>query len=282
MACWGDHLDVDRAAADAAYCQARRDLLAEHGLGCWAISHYLAGQLVCDLNDERSDAFAHDDLKGDPEAKRRWAVATMQNTARAAKNLGVSVVCGFTGSSIWHLPYSFPPVPVSMIERGYRQFADLWHPILDVFEERGVRFALEVHPTEIAFDIVTAHRALEAIGRREVFGFNFDPSHLEWQGIDPVEFIHEFPDRIYHVHLKDAAARVTRLPAGHPEGFVEAFANIYRNVCDTIRTRIQGVEPDPLAHDFPSVDDGLRSMLFIDTVVKSARGSRKWTRVPRA
>ncbi len=206
LACWGDHLDVDRAAADAAYCQARRDLLAEHGLGCWAISHHLAGQLVCDLNDdERSDSFAPDDLKGDPEAKRRWAMTTMQNTARAAKNLGVPVVCGFTGSSIWHLIYSFPPVPPSMIDRGYRQFADLWHPILDVFEECGVRFALEVHPTEIAFDIVTAHRALEAIGRREVFGFNFDPSHLEWQGIDPVQFLHEFPDRIYHVHMKDAA-----------------------------------------------------------------------------
>ena len=282
LACWGAHLDVDRAANDQAYCDARTALLAAHDLGCWAISHHLAGQLVCDLNDARSDAFAPAATHGNPDAKREWAVETMKNTARAARNLGVPVVCGFTGSSIWHLLYSFPPVTPEMIDAGYRQFAELWHPILDVFDEGGVRFALEVHPTEIAFDIVSAHRALEALDRREAFGFNFDPSHLEWQGIDPVEFIHEFPDRIYHVHLKDAAARVTRLPAGHPEGFVEAFANIYRNVCDTIRTRIQGVEPDPLAHDFPSVDDGLRSMLFIDTVVKSARGSRKWTRVPRA
>ena len=208
LACWGDHLDVDRAASDVGYCQARRALLAEHGLGCWAISHHLAGQLVCDLNDERSDSFAPDDLAGDPEAKRRWAVATMQNTARAAKNLGVPVVCGFTGSSIWHLLYSFPPVRAATIEQGYRQFADLWNPILDVFEECGVRFALEVHPTEIAFDIVTAQRALDAIGRRDVFGFNFDPSHLEWQGIDPARFVDEFPDRIFHVHMKDAA--VTR------------------------------------------------------------------------
>ena len=205
LACWGDHLDVDRAAADTDYCAERKELLAAENLGCWAISHHLAGQLVCDPNDERSDAFAPDKLAGDPEAKRTWAVETMKNAARAARNLGVPVVCGFTGSSIWHLLYSFPPVSPQTIEAGFERFAALWHPILDVFEENGVKFALEVHPTEIAFDIVTAARALDAIGRRDVFGFNFDPSHLKWQGIDPVRFIEEFPDRIYHVHMKDAA-----------------------------------------------------------------------------
>ena len=205
LACWGDHLDVERAAVDAAYCEDRRRLLAEHELGCWAISHHLAGQLVCDLNDERSDAFAPDRVRGDPDAKRTWAIETMQNTARAARNLGIDVVCGFTGSPIWHLLYSFPPVSDEMIAAGYRRFAELWHPILDVFDQCGVRFALEVHPTEIAFDIVTARRALEAIDRRRAFGFNFDPSHLQWQGMEPARFIDEFPDRIYHVHMKDAA-----------------------------------------------------------------------------
>jgi sugar phosphate isomerase/epimerase len=128
----------------------------------------------------------------------------MKNAARAAQQLGVGVVNGFTGSSIWPYLYSFPPVPDSMLDEGYKQFAERFNPILDVFGECGVRFALEVHPTEIAFDIPTARRALDAIGDREEFGFNFDPSHLLWQGIDPVEFIREFPDRIYHVHIKDA------------------------------------------------------------------------------
>ena len=91
-----------------------------------------------------------------------------------------------------------------MIDAGYKQFAERWNPILDVFAECGVRFALEVHPGEIAYDTITAQRTLEAIGRREEFGFNFDPSHLHWQGVDPVEFIRAFPDRIYHVHVKDA------------------------------------------------------------------------------
>ena len=205
LACWGDHFEVDRAAKDVGYCEDLKAMLGEHGLGCWAISNHLAGQLVCDLNDERSDAFAPEELAGDPEGKREWAVETMKQTARAARNFGVSVVNGFTGSSIWHLLYSFPPASDEMIDRGYEFFREMWTPILDVFEECEVNFALEVHPTEIAFDIYSARRALEAIGNRENFGFNYDPSHLIWQGMDPAKFIDEFSDRIYHVHMKDAA-----------------------------------------------------------------------------
>jgi sugar phosphate isomerase/epimerase len=126
------------------------------------------------------------------------------NTARAAQKFGVEIVNGFTGSSIWPLLYSFPPVPEKMIEAGFELLAERFNPILDVFGECGVKFALEVHPTEIAFDLYTAERALKALDYREEFGFNFDPSHLHWQGVDPVEFIRAFPDRIYHVHVKDA------------------------------------------------------------------------------
>jgi sugar phosphate isomerase/epimerase len=102
------------------------------------------------------------------------------------------------------LNYSFPPVSAKMIDAGFELLAERFNPILDVFAECGVKFALEVHPTEIAFDLYTAQRALEALDHREEFGFNFDPSHLHWQGVDPVEFLRAFPDRIYHVHVKDA------------------------------------------------------------------------------
>jgi sugar phosphate isomerase/epimerase len=209
LACWGDHLDVNKAATDRRYCKRQLAILRKYRLSLYAISHHLAGQLVCDPNnDTRSDGFAPASCAGNAEKKRAWAVETMKNAARAARNLGVSVVNGFTGSSIWHLLYGFPPVPDRMIEDGYKYFAKIWNPILDVYDQCGVRFALEVHPTEIAFDIVTARRALEAIGRRKTFGFNFDPSHLLWQMMDPVRFIEEFPDRIYHVHMKDAALQL--------------------------------------------------------------------------
>jgi sugar phosphate isomerase/epimerase len=209
LACWGDHMDVFRAAEDIDYCNQQRAILEKNDLQLFAISNHLAGQLVCDLNnDSRSDMFAPDDCAGDAEKKRQWAINAMKMTAKAAKNLGVKVVNGFTGSSIWHMLYSFPPVTDAMIEDGFKHFADLWNPILDVFDENGVKFALEVHPTEIAFDIVTAKMALEAINHREAFGFNFDPSHLHWQMVDPVRFLKEFPDRIYHVHMKDAALQL--------------------------------------------------------------------------
>jgi sugar phosphate isomerase/epimerase len=209
LACWGDHMDVFKAAKDLDYCKRQKAILEKNGLQLFAISNHLAGQLVCDPNnDSRSDVFAPEDCAGDADKKRAWAVDAMKTTAKAAKNLGVKVVNGFTGSSIWHMLYSFPPVSDAMIDEGFKYFAAMWNPILDVFDENGVKFALEVHPTEIAFDIVTAKRALEAVGHRPAFGFNFDPSHLHWQMVDPVRFIKEFGDRIYHVHMKDAALQL--------------------------------------------------------------------------
>lgn len=206
LACWGDHMDVFKAAEDKNYAQGQVEICARHGLKVRAISNHLAGQLVCDLNnDARSDMFAPPELAGNAEGKRAWAVESMKNAARAAANMGIGVVNGFTGSSIWHCIYSFPPVSDEMVAAGFADFADKWNPIFDVFDECKVRFALEVHPTEIAFDIVTARRALAAVGNRKAFGFNFDPSHLHWQMVDPVKFIKAFPDRIYHTHMKDAA-----------------------------------------------------------------------------
>ncbi|MBS3762839.1 MAG: sugar phosphate isomerase/epimerase [Planctomycetes bacterium] len=205
LACWGDHFDPTEGAENPEYCEEKKSLLEKYGLKCWSISHHLAGQCVLDNIDERHNEFAPDDLAGDPDAIHEWAIETMKNTARAAENMGIDVVNGFTGSSIWHLLYSFPPVDPASIEEGFELLAEKWNPILDVFGECGVKFALEVHPTEIAFDIVTAERALEALDGREEFGFNFDPSHLEWQGVDPVKFIETFPERIYHVHMKDCA-----------------------------------------------------------------------------
>ncbi len=205
LACWGDHFDVQRALTEPDYCQGRHDLLARHGLKVYAISNHLVGQAICDNIDQRHKAIipAHVWGDGDASGVKERAAAEMKDTARAAAKLGVKVVNGFTGSSIWPLLYSFPPNDPGMIEAGFQDFADRWNPILDVFDEVGVRFGLEVHPTEIAFDIASSARALEAIGHRKAFGFNYDPSHLGYQGVDYVAFIDRFADRIYHTHMKD-------------------------------------------------------------------------------
>jgi sugar phosphate isomerase/epimerase len=207
LACWGDHFDVEKALSDDGYVQTRWDILNKHGLKCFAISNHLVGQAVSDpIIDERHKSILPARLwgDGDPEGVRQRAAEEVKNTARAAAKFGVKVVNGFTGSPVWHMLYRFPPTTDEMVDAGYREFADRWNPILDVFDQEGVRYALEAHPTEIAYDIVTAQKTLEAINRRPAFGFNFDPSHFIHQLFNPVEFIEAFPDRIYHVHVKDS------------------------------------------------------------------------------
>jgi len=216
LACWGDHFDPELGAKSKRYCNDRHALLEKYGLKCWAISHHLAGQLVCDNIDARHYQFTPPSVKKNPTAARAWAVKTMKQTARAAANMNIKVVNGFTGSSIWHLLYSFPPALPGQIDAGYEDFAKRWTPILDVFADKGVKFALEVHPTEIAFDSASAECALKAVKNHKAFGFNYDPSHFGYQGVDYVDFIRRFKDRIFHVHMKDVWW-------GHGDGSVGVF-----------------------------------------------------------
>ena len=230
LACWGDHFDVQRALAEPDYCQGRHELLARYGLKVWSVSTHLVGQAVCDRIDARHKSVLPPHVwgDGDPEGVRQRAAQEMKDTARAAAKLGVTVVNGFTGSSIWHLLYGFPPIPPGMIEDGYADLAARWNPIMDVFDEVGVKFALEVHPAEIAFDIASAERTLEAMGQRASFGFNYDPSHFGYQGVDYVAFIHKFGDRIFHAHMKDVWWSEKATEAGVFGGHTE-FGDVRRH-----------------------------------------------------
>ena len=214
---WRDNVKVDvdgKVNADEEkniipYRDFKTAQLKKYGLGVWALSNHCVGQCVLDKIDNRhytvTPSYLHDQ---DPEKFWQNCAQEMIDTAQAAKDLGADIVTGFTGSSIWNLVYCWPPVPSQMIEDGYKLLKERWTPILDEYEKLGVKFALEVHPTEIAFDIWSAQRALEALDYHPAFGFNFDPSHLLWQMVDPVKFIRMFPDRIYHVHMKDAALQL--------------------------------------------------------------------------
>jgi len=221
LACWGDHFDVQRALREDDYCANHWALLQSKGLVSYAISSHLVGQAVCDNIDERHQAILSEAIwgDGDPEGVRQRAAQEMKDTARAARRFfdaapaevkevldaqgGHAVVNGFTGSSIWHALYGFPPFLPGQIDAGFEDFAARWKPILDVFAQENVKFALEVHPTEIAFDLASSHRALEALDQHAAFGFNFDPSHFGYQGVDYIQFLRDFGDRIYNVHMKD-------------------------------------------------------------------------------
>ncbi len=221
LACWGDHFEVDKA--DDAYCRQKLEMLDKYGLKVFAISTHLVGQAVCDNIDERHKSILPDYVWGDgePEGVRKRAAEEVIRTAEAAKRMGVSVVNGFTGSSIWHLVYSFPPVSKEMIDRGYEDFNKRWTPVMNEFEKLGIKFGLEVHPTEIAFDIASAERTLEAINNHPSFGFNYDPSHFGYQGVDYVEFIYRFAKQIVHVHMKDVAWSLTPKEAGVFGGHID-------------------------------------------------------------
>ncbi len=226
LACWGAHFDVHRAITDPGYAPGVRRMLQAHGLDCVAIGAHLVGQAVCDVPiDTRHQGILPNRVWGDgePEGVRRRAAAEMADTARAAAALGVRVVAGFTGSSVWHALAGFPPVSEGAIDAAYADFAERWTPILDVFAAEGVTFALEVHPGEIAYDHWTAERAIATVDHR-AFALNFDPSHLHWQFVDPATFVRAHGARIVNVHAKDAARRLdgrngllaSHLPFGHP------------------------------------------------------------------
>jgi sugar phosphate isomerase/epimerase len=228
LSCWGDHFEVDRALSESDYIKKKWALLQKHGLSCHAVSAHLVGQAVCDVIDDRHKAILPADVWGDGKAEgvRQRAAERMKATARAARKFfnakpdgdksAAAVVNGFTGSSIWHAVYAFPPTNQDYLNKGFADFAKRWTPILDVFEEENVNFALEVHPTEIAFDIASAQRALAAVKQHARFGFNFDPSHLGYQGVNYVKFIRELGSRIFHSHMKDVWW-------GHGDGSVGVF-----------------------------------------------------------
>jgi sugar phosphate isomerase/epimerase len=203
-------LDVFAAATNDDYLAAKKATLARYGLKVYAISNHLTGQCICDDPiDERHQAIVSARTWGDGQAEgvRQRAAEEMKQTAIAARRIGAQVVTGFTGSKIWKYLAMFPPVSPERIADGYADFADRFNPILDVFESEGIKFALEVHPSEIAYDYWTTDMALRAIGYRESFGINFDPSHMNWQQLDAPGFLVDFADRIYHVHCKDSKRR---------------------------------------------------------------------------
>jgi len=211
IASWGDHLDPNRGATDDDYIADRLAILEKNNLKVFTISNHLKGQAICDDPiDARHRDILPDSVWGDGDAEgiRQRAAEELMNTARTAARLGAKTVTGFTGSSIWKYVAMFPPVSEEMIQAGYDDFARRWNPILDVFDEVGVKFASETHPSEIHYDYWTTKAALEAIGHREAFGINWDPSHMVWQDIDPVGYLWDFKDRIYHVHCKDAKKRL--------------------------------------------------------------------------
>jgi len=200
IAAWrgSNHIDIDRILKGGA--TQYKKTIEKSGLIISGLSNHLEAQLILGPLDASTD----DWCKGTPEEKVKYGTECMKKTVEAAAALDVPVVNGFVGAPNWGAWYIFPPAYEKMYETGFELFAERWGPILDIFASHGIKFAHEVHPQEQAYNIETSEQAIKAVNGKKEFGFNFDPSHLVWQGIDPVVFIKKFGDRIYHMHAKDA------------------------------------------------------------------------------
>jgi sugar phosphate isomerase/epimerase len=195
IACWGDHLDLKKAATDQKYVEERKNILKNYNLKVLALGTHQIGQCI---GDNPVNTFAPSNIAGKPEEIRKWAVQEMKYAAAAAKNLGVKIVTGLMGSYVW-------ASMEQMLEDAYKTILKYWTPIFDDFDKQGVKFALEVQPGQIAFDYYTAERLLKEFKNRKTLGFNFNPAHLIWQGVSPQAFIRDFAKQIIHVSIKDAA-----------------------------------------------------------------------------
>ena len=206
LACWGDHFEVDKALADDGYCAAKRDLLDRYDLSFSRSATIWSARPCWTRSTSGTRGFCRR-MSGETAirpASIARAAEEMMNTARAAQKLGVE-----RGQRFHRLEHLASELLLSartarMIDGGFELLAERWNPILDVFGQCGIKFALEVHPTEIAFD--TLHRPAGLGHPRAPRGVRLQlrPQPFHWQGVDPVEFIRTFPDRIYHVHMKDA------------------------------------------------------------------------------
>jgi sugar phosphate isomerase/epimerase len=196
-----NHLDMDRVLTEPSYVAEVQKIVRDNGLIISALGNHFDGQLVLGPHDETTDGWSP--AKTAVE-KIAHGTEQMKRAAYCANALGCPVVTAFVGSQVWGHWYGFPPMNVELYERAWSVFAERWTPILDIYAEQGVKLALEVHPVEIAYNIETSARALQALNHHKQFGFTLDPSHFVWQLIDPVIFVKTFGNRIFNVHAKDA------------------------------------------------------------------------------
>jgi sugar phosphate isomerase/epimerase len=221
LACWGDHFEVDKGRPGLLRCQTRQAECRRHAVPCHLHPPRRPGRVRQHRPPPRADPL--------PRHLWRWQSRRRAPACRRGAHQDRSCREAFRRQRRERLHrqqhlaprYSFPPNLPGQIEAGYADFAKRFKPILDEYQKLGIRYALEVHPTEIAFDIASAERALQAVDYHPAFGFNYDPSHFGYQGVDYVKFIYKFSDRIFHVHMKDVAWGIGDGTAGVFGGHVD-------------------------------------------------------------
>ena len=204
---WDGRLfDLAKAAESDAYCDEVKGTLADAGVELTELSTHLQGQLVAvhPAYDAGFDAFAAQEVRGNPAARQAWAVDQMLKAAKASRRFGLDTHVSFSGALAWPYLYPWPPRPAGLIETAFDELAKRWRPILDAFDEQGVDVCYEIHPGEDLVDGVTFEMFLERVGDHPRCCINYDPSHFLLQQLDYLGFIDVYHERIKAFHVKDA------------------------------------------------------------------------------
>ena len=204
-------IDVAQAAESKVYCDELKGKVAEQGVEITELSTHLEGQLVAvhPAYDELFDGFAPEHLHGKPQARTEWAIEQVKLAARASQNLGLTEHVTFSGAFLWPMVYPWPQRPAGLVDSGFRELANRWHPILDVFDECGVDCCYEIHPGEDLHDGITFERFLEEVQNHPRANILYDPSHFVLQQLDYLAFIDIYHERIKMFHVKDAEFNAT-------------------------------------------------------------------------
>lgn len=199
-------IDLEKVATDPAFAAAYKAKIEACGLTISELSTHLQGQLVAvhPAYDHMFDAFAPENVRGNPAGRTEWAVNQLMLAAKASKNLGLSAHATFSGALMWHTVYPWPQRPAGLVEEGFSELARRWLPILDEFDRQGVDVCYEIHPGEDLHDGITFERFLEAVNGHPRACILYDPSHFLLQQLDYLQFIDIYHERIRMFHVKDA------------------------------------------------------------------------------
>ncbi|MEA4853275.1 MAG: sugar phosphate isomerase/epimerase [Christensenella sp.] len=185
-----------------------KKLVADYGMDICALSNHSDSFLIMGPTGKDTDFI----YEGTPQEKIAHGTESLIRTAQAANALGVKTVVGYPGVENWGRFFFFP------YGQGWaeyeEQFAERFTPILDKFQEYGVRFAIEIHPNSFVYDTLTAERALELVDYHPALGYNLDPANVMYLGLSVELLIDRLKDRIYHVHAKDAQMVKQNMPLG--------------------------------------------------------------------
>ena len=199
-------IDLQKAAESKTYVDELKGTVNECGLEITELSTHLQGQLVAvhPAYDTLFDAFAPSSVHGNPKARREWAVQQLNWAAKASKNLGLNAHATFSGALLWPTVYPWPQRPAGLVETGFKELANRWLPILDVFDENGVDVCYEIHPGEDLHDGITYEMFVEKVKNHPRACLLYDPSHYVLQCLDYLEYIDNYHERIRMFHVKDA------------------------------------------------------------------------------